>query len=118
MIFISGFLIRFLFFWLKILCSCVFVIILQVQVGPEKSLEQWIEYGLQNSAASRYLQRTATAGVRVLNKKFPQFKGLTHNKIVKKNSIMEFHSGLLRQAEEAFDNYDMYENQQRLPTSK
>ena len=31
---------------------------------------------------------------------------------------MEFHSGLLRQAEEAFDNYDMYDNHRRLPTSK
>ena len=77
MIVISGFFIRFLIFWFKIICSCIFVIILQVRVGPNKSLEQWIEYGLRNSAASRYLQRTTTAGVRVLNKKFPKFKGLT-----------------------------------------
>ena len=111
------FLFVFLLFWFKIICSCIFVIFLQVQVGPDKSLEEWIEYGLQNSAVSRYLRGTATAGVRVLNKNFPQFKGLTKNKIVKKQSVMEFHSGLLRQAEEAFDNYNINETQ-RLPSSK
>ena len=117
MIIVSGFFIRFLLFWFKVICSCLFVIILQVQVGPDKSLEEWIEYGLRNSAVSRYLRGSATAGARVLNKKFPQFKGLTKSKIVKKNSVMEFHSGLLRQAEEAFDNYGIDENQ-RQPTSK
>jgi hypothetical protein len=117
MIVVSGFLIRFLFFWFKVICACLFVIILQVQVGPDKSLEEWIEYGLRNSAVSRYLRGSATAGARVLNKKFPRLKGLTKSKIVKKNSVMEFHSGLLRQAEEAFDNYGIDENQRR-PSSK
>lgn len=114
MIVVSGFFVRFLLFWFKVICSCVFVIILQVQVGPDKSLEEWIEYGLKHSAASRYLQSTSTKGIKVLNKKFPRFKGLVENKIVKKNSVMEFHSGLLHQAEEAFDNYGIREDQRQL----
>ena len=105
---ISGFLVRFMLFWLKIALSCVFIIALQVQVGP-KSLEQWIEQGLKQSAFSRYLKRNARAGVRVMNQKLPVLRGLAQNKIVKNSSVVEFHSGLIRQMEGAFEEFENFE---------
>ncbi len=99
---IGDFIIRFVFFWLKISLSCLFVIMLQVQVG-QKSLEQWIEQELKQSAVSRYLKRSAWSGIRVMNKQFPQLRGLAQNKIIKNNSVVEFHSELLNQKETTFD---------------
>ena len=99
---IGDFLIRFLFFWIKIVLSCFFVLVLQVQVGS-KSLEQWIEEGLKSSAVSRYFQQSAQAGVEVFYKKFPHLKGIAQNRIVKNHSIVEFHNGLLNQLQEAME---------------
>ena len=127
MMIIGDFLVRFAFFWFKIVCSCVFVIFLQVQVG-QKSLEEWIEQALKQSMISRYLNKTSMEAVRVMNKKFPQFKGITENRIIKNDSVMELYSGILQGKEDALnrDNEDNiynengmynYENQQRSPAS-
>ncbi|MDE0119617.1 MAG: hypothetical protein OXM55_06390 [Bdellovibrionales bacterium] len=101
MFIISDFFIRFVFFCLKIILSCFFIIVLQVQVG-QKSLEQWIEQELKESTFSRSLKRNARVGIRVINKKLPGFKGLAQNKIIKNNSILEFHSGVLHHKENSF----------------
>ncbi|MYE07414.1 MAG: hypothetical protein F4X95_01500 [Oligoflexia bacterium] len=101
MFILGDFFIRFLVFWLKIILSCVFVIVLQVQVG-QKSLEQWIEQELKESTLSRSLKRNARVGIRVINKKIPGLKGLAQNKIIKNDAILEFHSGILHHQEHPF----------------
>ena len=92
---IGDFLIRFFVFWLKIVLSCVFVLVLQVRVGS-KSLEQWIEDGLKNSAVSRYLKQSTLEGVDVMNQKFPKLKGLADNQIVHNAGVVKFYSGFLQ----------------------
>ncbi len=117
---ISGFLIRFFIFWLKIALASLFVILLQVQVG-EKSLEQWIEEELKQSKVSQYLKGMAQTDREVINKKFPLLNGLAQNKIRKNNAIVEWHSGLFKQVEQAFDNFDQAEEEspdQRAPTAR
>ncbi len=109
------FLIRFLLFWLKIVIACLFVMILQVEVGPQ-SLEKWIEQGLKQSLISRYVQQTAVTGMDLLAQKFPGLKGVVKSKIVKKNSVMEIHSGLFQQMEKAFDQFE--KDSSRLPGSQ
>ncbi len=109
--FLSGFLIRFLIFWFKIACACFFVILLQVQVG-QKSVEEWIEQELKQSTISQYLKNMAQAEKRVINQKFPLLKGLAQNKIMKNNAIVEWHSGLFKQMEQSFDNFDSMEESQ------
>ena len=117
---ISGFLVRFFIFWLKIALAALFVILLQVQVG-QKSLEQWIEEGLKQSKVSQYLRGMAQTDREMINKKFPIFNSLVQNKIRRNNAIVEWHSGLFKQAEQAFDNFDQMGEEspdQRTPTSR
>lgn len=112
---IAKFFIRFLLFWLKIVLACIFVMVLQIEVGP-KSLEKWIEQGLRESLISRYVQQTAVTGMDLLAQKFPGLKGVVKSKIVKKNSVMEIHSGLFQQMERAFDQFE--NENSRLPSSQ
>ena len=112
MFIIGDFFIRLIFFCLKITFSCAFIIILQVQVG-QKSLEQWIEQKLKESTFSRSLKRNARVGIRVINKKLPGLKGLAQNKIIKNNSILEFHSGILNQRENSFTEELYYPSAER-----
>ena len=111
---VMRFFIRFLLFWLKIIVACIFVIILQVEVGS-KSLEKWIEQGLKQSVVSRYVQQTVVASMDLLAQKFPGLKGVVKSKIVKKNSVMEIHSGLFQQLENSFDQFE--NENSRLPSS-
>ena len=113
MFIIGDFFIRFLFFWLKIVLSCAFIIVLQVQIG-QKSLEQWIEQELKESTFSRYLKRNARAGIKIIDRKIPSLKGLAQNKIIKNHSIVEFHSGLLNQVENSFNEMDHNQDQRVL----
>lgn len=112
---IAKFFIRFLLFWLKIVIACIFVMVLQIEIGPQ-SLEKWIEQGLKQSLISRYVQQTAVTGMDLLAQEFPGLKGLVKSKIVKKNSVMEVHSGLFQQMEKAFDQFDNPNS--RLPGSQ
>ena len=112
---VAKFFIRFLLFWLKIVLACIFVMVLQIEVGSQ-SLEKWIEQGLKQSLISRYVQQTAVAGMDLLAQKFPGLKGVVKSKIVKKNSVMEIHSGLFRQMEQAFDQFG--NENSRLPSSQ
>lgn len=109
--FLSGFLIRFLIFWFKIACACFFVLLLQVQVG-QKTVEEWIEQELKQSTISQYLKNMAQAEKRVINKKFPLLKRLAQNKIMRNNAIVEWHSGLFKQMDQSFDNFDDREESQ------
>jgi len=108
---------RFFVFWFKIIFCCVFVLALQVRVG-QKSLEQWIESGLKNSSLNKYLQKTTTEGAEVFSEKFPILRGLAQNKIVRNNSIMELHSGLLQQLDNAMDGIDFEDVHTRLPATE
>ena len=49
------FTVRFVWFFIKVLTSCLFVIILQLQVG-EKSLEQILDQALKESVLGVYFQ--------------------------------------------------------------
>ena len=89
--------------------------VLQIEVGP-KSLEKWIEQGLRESLISRYVQQTAVTGMDLLAQKFPGLKGVVKSRIVKKNSVMEIHSGLFQQMERAFDQFE--NESSRLPSSQ
>ena len=112
---IAKFFIKLLIFWLKVFMACLFVMILQVEVGSQ-SLERWMEQALKRSVVSRYVQQTAVAGVDLLGQKFPGLKGAVKSKIIKKNSVMEVHSGLFQQMEQAFDRFDNKDS--RLPSSQ
>ncbi len=115
---LSQFLIRFILFWVKILLSCVFVMFLQVQIG-HKTLEEWLEQGLKHSSLSRHLHETTVAGQEKVYEKFPHLKGLTQNKIVLNNAVLELHSGLLDQMKQSMDEFDALalEQDQRLPAA-
>ena len=113
---IGGLLIRLCLFVFKIACACLFVMMLQMQIGHQ-SLEQWIEQGLQKSALSRHLKRSAQAGMEVMNKKFFQMKGLPQNKTKNKNPSLKWQSELTRQLEDSVSSFNK-SNNHRLPASQ
>ena len=59
--FLIMFLFRFVFFCLKLLSCCLFVMILQIKVGDSK-MESLLERQLKNSAITRYLEKTTLTG--------------------------------------------------------
>lgn len=99
MVSVTSFVVRFLFFLLKIIGACLFVMILQVQVG-EKSIEQWLEKGLKESAISRYLTNTAMDSMEILSQKVPALKFLTKAKRNQKKADF-YHSFVKQQINEA-----------------
>ena len=119
MVSVTGFFIRFLFFLLKIIGACLFVIVLQVQVG-EKSIEQWIEKGLKESSISRYLTQTAVTGMDKLSQKFPALKTLVKdkNKLQKNNFYRNVVKQQLNDVEDKMNQLDVdVDNTDRIPSS-
>ena len=118
MISVTSFVVRFLFFLLKIIGACLFVMILQVQVG-EKSIEQWLEKGLKESAISRYLTQTAMTSMEMLSQKVPVLKFLTRDKNNQKKEDF-YHSFVkqqIQEVEEKMNNNVSEDDTNRVPSA-
>ena len=50
------FLVRFIWFWMKVSASCVFVLLLQLKIN-DQTLENMLESTLKNSSISRHFHR-------------------------------------------------------------
>ena len=59
------FTVRFVWFCVKVILSCGFVMILQLQVG-EQSLEQMLENALKKSSISQYFRNLTKTGAQVV----------------------------------------------------
>lgn len=59
------FTVRFIWFFVKVVASCLFVIILQLQVG-EKSLEQILDQTLKESVLGVYFQNLTKTGAEMV----------------------------------------------------
>ena len=118
MVSVTSFVVRFLFFMLKIIGACLFVMILQVQVG-EKSIEQWLEKGLKESAVSRYLTQTAMTSMEMLSQKLPALKFLTRDKNnqKKENVYHSFVEQQMQEVEEQINNNISEDDINRVPSA-
>ena len=123
MVSVTSFFIRFIFFLLKIIVACLFVMILQVQVG-QKSIEQWLEKSLKESAVSRYLTQTAVTGMELLSQKVPALKLLIKDGNVqqKENFDHNFVKQQMQEVEQKLDDLDSHddspqEDAHRIPSS-
>ena len=59
------FTVRFIWFFVKVITSCLFVVILQLQVG-EKSLEQILDQTLKESVLGVYFQNLTKTGAEMV----------------------------------------------------
>ena len=118
MVSVTSFVVRFLFFLLKIIGACLFVMILQVQVG-EKSIEQWLEKGLKESSISRYLTQTAMTSMEMLSQKVPILKFLTKDKNnqKKENFYHSFVEKQMQEVEEQMNNNVSEDDTSRVPSA-